>query len=498
MKKTFFILLFVILIGVLNAQFFDVLSMISQSAITEDNEIYLRTPFMEELIFLDIEALTFIENQIQSSVFYPHNEYEMRAIVKAPDMDLNYIGFRAEIEMFSLLLPWQIASSQTSAANMYIKAGILETGLDDPVLDLKEQSFALTETGIWVKIENVASEYPFMTGLLTNFYAYAAVILNPDSIIENIDWENIDWENLDLSIFADLTAYAIINLNIPAILEAGLFKVPFSVFLDPSSIDLSNFFSIGNIHSTISEGAMMLGIDFDTLASDPDFGEWPSMSNSLLVIPIIINIQNPMTNLAFNLDIGSPTLVYCSSYRVRSQTNTTPEITLGLDTPRYKVISYRNVGGFYPIVAEFRGDGYVIQGLNVATNFYYDASFTFTHLEDIGDGEFVFSTDNINFVTLEFNLDENDDTIPLPETSFSIYPNPIRNDSFSIEFNTPLTSDIKIDIFNIRGQKVKSVLLSENISSTLTLNNIGLPSGVYFVRVQNNDFMQVQRILMIQ
>ncbi|MCL2064296.1 MAG: T9SS type A sorting domain-containing protein [Candidatus Cloacimonetes bacterium] len=500
MYKYLVLVAFITIFVFLNAQLFDALSLISQSAITPEGDIFLRTSYFEALDIFEIEALTFSQNQTYSSVFSMFNNFEQRAIVKSPDSDLNFIGIRAESDFFNFVIPWQLQNHQTEQTNLYIRAGVSETGLlDDEVLDLKYQSFALTETSLWVKIENVAADYPFMSWNLTNFYAYGAVVIKPDTVLENIDWENLDLSDLDLSLLEDLSAYALINLNIPLLLNAGLFKVPLSILLDPSSIDLFDFLPIGSINSSINNGAMMVGVDFSTLANDPDFGEWPSLTSSLLVIPVIINIQNPLTNINFNIDIGSPTLVYCSPYSVLNQINTTPQINLNYDTPLSKLISYSNTGGFYPIVAEFRGDGYVIRGINGENNFYQNAIFAFNHFEPFGDGQFVFSTDNENFITLDYYVSENDQTIPANDVYFSIFPNPIRENFFSLDFKMPVVSSTKIEIYNVRGQKMINydyTTLNDNTALKLIIDDFA--SGIYFVRVINNEFSHIQRILVIR
>ena len=76
------------------------------------------------------------------------------------------------------------------------------------------------------------------------------------------------------------------------------------------------------------------------------------------------------------------------------------------------------------------------------------------------------------------------------KTDFIVYPNP-TNDSISVTF--PNDSDVKpIAIYTILGQKV----LEKNISNqTPTISLKSLNSGVYFYKIQSNDFSKSGKII---
>jgi subtilisin family serine protease len=76
------------------------------------------------------------------------------------------------------------------------------------------------------------------------------------------------------------------------------------------------------------------------------------------------------------------------------------------------------------------------------------------------------------------------------KTDFIVYPNP-TNDSISVTFSND--SDVKtIAIYTILGQKV----LEKNISNqTPTISLKSLNSGVYFYKIQSNDFSKSGKII---
>ena len=85
----------------------------------------------------------------------------------------------------------------------------------------------------------------------------------------------------------------------------------------------------------------------------------------------------------------------------------------------------------------------------------------------------------------------NDEVIKVSD--FTIYPNPIR-DSFRIT----TTKDVhaKIEIYNIRGQKVYYDYISENYNQVVMPLN--LSAGVYFLKIENERNNFVKRVLYIK
>ncbi len=107
------------------------------------------------------------------------------------------------------------------------------------------------------------------------------------------------------------------------------------------------------------------------------------------------------------------------------------------------------------------------------------------------------------------NYVANSEHIQIPEpndtaTLYQAYPNPF-NPSTTISFNLKATSFVKIDIFNIRGNKV-CTLLSEHMNSGnhsliwngKDLNNKICSSGIYFYQMTAGNYQKTRKLLMLK
>ncbi|MFO7658380.1 MAG: T9SS type A sorting domain-containing protein [Bacteroidales bacterium] len=86
------------------------------------------------------------------------------------------------------------------------------------------------------------------------------------------------------------------------------------------------------------------------------------------------------------------------------------------------------------------------------------------------------------------------DTLP-PEKDVFIYPNPAHNKTTITFWELP-KYDIKINLYNVSGQLIKSELYnSPDVELEYYLDN--LPSGMYFIRMNVNNFIIVKKILVL-
>ena len=84
------------------------------------------------------------------------------------------------------------------------------------------------------------------------------------------------------------------------------------------------------------------------------------------------------------------------------------------------------------------------------------------------------------------------------------YPNPF-NPITSIKYHLPVKTDVKVEIFDIRGNKVKSLLnqLQEPGSKSVqwnASNSFGekVSSGMYFYRIETSDFKQTKKMILLK
>ncbi len=85
----------------------------------------------------------------------------------------------------------------------------------------------------------------------------------------------------------------------------------------------------------------------------------------------------------------------------------------------------------------------------------------------------------------------------------SNYPNPF-NPTTTIEYSVPETGNVSIDVYNILGQRVKTLVNSEHSKGTHTIQwdgkdvNNALSSGIYFYKVSQNGKSVTKKIVMMK
>lgn len=79
------------------------------------------------------------------------------------------------------------------------------------------------------------------------------------------------------------------------------------------------------------------------------------------------------------------------------------------------------------------------------------------------------------------------------------YPNPF-NPSTTIRYELPIASDVRLEIFDVLGKKV-ATLVSERQAAgeqTVTFNTNALASGVYFYRLKAGSFIETKKMLLVK
>lgn len=111
----------------------------------------------------------------------------------------------------------------------------------------------------------------------------------------------------------------------------------------------------------------------------------------------------------------------------------------------------------------------------------------------------------LSFVSIEYNVTPGGTTpsIPLVTELNNVYPNPFNPQLF-IPFSLANKSEVKIIIYNTRGQVVKDFVLGEKNAGNYRIewdgtNNNGkaVPNGIYCIRmIAGKDYYQTKAILM--
>jgi hypothetical protein len=79
------------------------------------------------------------------------------------------------------------------------------------------------------------------------------------------------------------------------------------------------------------------------------------------------------------------------------------------------------------------------------------------------------------------------------------YPNPF-NPTTTIKFDIPKSSEVKISIYDITGKELE-VLVNEKLQAgtyQTTWNASNFSSGVYFYRLQTEDFSETKKLILLK
>ncbi len=88
--------------------------------------------------------------------------------------------------------------------------------------------------------------------------------------------------------------------------------------------------------------------------------------------------------------------------------------------------------------------------------------------------------------------------IPLVH-SLSLYPNPARND-MTIRFGIPREEKVSLKVYDVSDREVKT-LVDGRIEAgyhTIRLDNMNLPSGIYFARLMTNNYKETKKLVLIK
>jgi hypothetical protein len=84
------------------------------------------------------------------------------------------------------------------------------------------------------------------------------------------------------------------------------------------------------------------------------------------------------------------------------------------------------------------------------------------------------------------------------------YPNPF-NASTTIKYSVSENSFVELTIYNILGEKVKTIVRDSKPAGSYTIvwdgtdhDNNTLPSGIYFYRLQAGDFTSTNRMILMK
>ena len=101
--------------------------------------------------------------------------------------------------------------------------------------------------------------------------------------------------------------------------------------------------------------------------------------------------------------------------------------------------------------------------------------------------------------TLGLTAVEKNKKISLDFALFQNYPNPF-NPSTTIRFNLPEASIVKLTIFNILGQKIRTLLneFRESGANAINFDASDLNSGIYIYKIEAGKFVQTRKMTLLK
>lgn len=118
---------------------------------------------------------------------------------------------------------------------------------------------------------------------------------------------------------------------------------------------------------------------------------------------------------------------------------------------------------------------------------------------DGGDSTPTIFLDNIYFVDLDATSVENNNERPVRVDLAQNYPNPF-NPTTQIQYTLPESGHVRLDVFNMMGQRVATVV-NENVSAgthTVNFDATDLSSGIYLYRLQSGSETLTRKMTLIK
>ncbi len=156
----------------------------------------------------------------------------------------------------------------------------------------------------------------------------------------------------------------------------------------------------------------------------------------------------------------------------------------------------RQVGGLQSAVSTFVKIGFVSGNGNSNS----PKEYSFTDKNPTGGSKFQYRLKQIdNDGQFEYSDVVEVEIIPLKFELSQNYPNPF-NPSTAIRFSLPVQTQLKINIYNMLGELVKT--LSEGIYEAgyynITFDAAGLSSGTYIYRIESEKFRESKKMILLR
>ncbi|HLT24255.1 MAG TPA: T9SS type A sorting domain-containing protein, partial [Ignavibacteria bacterium] len=271
-----------------------------------------------------------------------------------------------------------------------------------------------------------------------------------------MDWDSVSFAETFRLVIASDTAFNNVVLDTAGV-NVSQFTVPSGVLAN----SIKYYWRV-NASSAGGSGNFSVVWNFTTAVLPPS-------------APVLTSPLNNSVGQSFTPLLEWDSLASANSYTVQLSEDSTFATTLinetGLTLAEYQVAS---------------------GVLDDDTKYYWRVSGT----NSAGTGAY---SDIWNFTTLGVGINTIAGVIPKEYKLFNNYPNPF-NPSTKIKFDIPKASFVTLKIYDMSGREIAK-LVDGNLTASsyeFTFNAGSLPSGVYFYRLQTNEFVNTMRMVLVK
>ena len=114
------------------------------------------------------------------------------------------------------------------------------------------------------------------------------------------------------------------------------------------------------------------------------------------------------------------------------------------------------------------------------------------------DGDIEWSNMSMTYINLVSSLSI-ESLFPEKYSLKSPYPNPF-NPVTNIDYSLTINTDVELVVYNIAGRQVQTLLSDFQIAGyhSINWNASNYPSGVYLIRMDNGEFTQIQKVVLVK
>jgi len=488
MKKRIIFVFFIFIMQVVFAQIpeLSVWQNIRNSSYTTDDSIHIRSEILSLPGFESSLYFLHENNWHNTEMQVLNDSLTNEAIIPINPAETQICRFKTEHDSLVFLMPIHL-NEDSFPPDLNDLSLVGESPTQDTIatnLDITAEYFGYSDQKFYAVIKNNGGGFPTIgIGWPLEMYIYTAVIINPENVL------------------LDSVAYALAFVNFLTF-TPGIYKI------SPDSLTLASFERIGDIEYEISDSLLFMRCNITDITEDEDFGDWPNLSNTLAFGTGTIGVSLDLTIQGG--DIGKPSFLNFAPYEIESFVNILPQIYdvnyLILGNYTEIGLNYFDENGHFPIISELVVDNNnIYQMLPLSLDYSQPVPFFASVAENDWTEILIrFSDNGYDFVEETiFNVNTDNYELRISNCKLSNSPNPFNPETTIYFETTNLHENSRIEIFNVKGQKIKQYSIFNNQYSIVwdgtDVNNLPVGSGIYLYQLKvNGNSKAINKMILLK